>query len=135
MLSHFLSEFFLVCSGEAGFFCSNCVATDDGFSKTVCKMQCGAPSFGDHAISPSKARPTKVQPAAPKSKVTKESSSPSTNVQAEPGKSPDVCVAEAQARVSRLQAALDLLGARRTSEGISVNRGRESFARSWRPRS
>ena len=32
-------------------------------------------------------------------------------MQAEPGKSPDARVAEAQARVSRLQAALDLLGA------------------------
>ena len=40
---------------------------------------------------------------------------PSTHVQAEPGKSPDARVAEAQASVSRLQAALDLLGA----EGIS----------------
>ena len=41
----------------------------------------------------------------------KESSSPSTHVQAEPGRSPDARVAEAQARVSRLQAALDLFGA------------------------
>ena len=41
----------------------------------------------------------------------KESSSPSTHVQAEPGESPDAHVAEAQARVSRLQAALDMLGA------------------------
>ena len=89
--------------------------------------------------SPPSSRPTKVQPAAPKSNVSsiqaairalgadpdpavlasfqealqraKESSSPSTHVQAEPGKSPDARVAEAQARVSRLQAALDLLGA------------------------
>ena len=89
--------------------------------------------------SPPSSRPTKVQPAAPKSNVSsiqaaisalgadpdpavlaslqealqraKKSSSPSTHVQAEPGKSPDARVAEAQARVSRLQAALDLLGA------------------------
>ena len=41
---------------------------------------------------------------------TKESSKPLPNVHAEPGKSPDAHVAEAQARVSRLQAAVDLLG-------------------------
>ena len=40
----------------------------------------------------------------------KESSKPSPNLHAEPGKSPDARVAEAQARVSRLQAAADLLG-------------------------
>ena len=85
--------------------------------------------------SPPLSRPMKVQPAAPKSNVSsiqaaisalgvnpdlavlaslqealqraKESSS-STHVQAEPGKSPHARVAEAQARVSRLQAALDL---------------------------
>ena len=89
-------------------------------------------------VHPPPSRPTKVQPTVPKSKVSsiqaisalgvcpdpavlaslqealqkaKESSSPSTHVQAEPGKSPDARVAEAQARVSRLQAALDLLGA------------------------
>ena len=40
----------------------------------------------------------------------KESSKPSPNLHAEPGKSPDARVAEAQARVFRLQAAADLLG-------------------------
>ena len=85
------------------------------FVRTVSQQMMGsrgqfARSGVDHhsvttPTSPSKARPTKVQPAAPKSKVAKESSSPSTDVQAEPGKSPDVRVAETQARVSRLQAA------------------------------
>ena len=42
--------------------------------------------------------------------MAKESSKPSPNLPTEPGKSPEARVAEAQARVSRLQAAMDLLG-------------------------
>ena len=70
------------------------------------------------AYSPPSSHPTK---AAPKSKVSSIQATISAlgadpdlaHVQAEPGKSPDARVAEAQARVSRYQAWLDEKGAER----------------------
>ena len=148
--SHFLFELFFAIVGEASSFCS-IVRRVGPNRKSVLE---DTSSFGDRppsTRSPQKAKRSpqaatfsKVQPAAPKSKVSsiqaavsalgqnpdpavlaslqevlqgRRESSPSTHVQADPGKSPDARVAEAQASVSRLQAELDLLGA----EGISRN--------------
>ena len=139
--------------------CVAWVAKGNGFSRTICKRQCGAPSCGVHVrlppvghrrgnavrqpqhlrrpihhvhrmrrrfrpqprkarFLPSKRRSllwghTQILQSCPVSETHcrgKENSKSSPNLHAEPGKSPDARVAEAQARVSRLQAAVDLLG-------------------------